>query len=147
MPPSIMARWKSRKRPLLSMTVRSSACWIVRTIGSRSALTRAALAGCAATRCFCRRKVEFMKLEKSPFLLWLVLLGVFWVVACCEAASPRTQNLFLIITDGFRWQEVFNGAEENLMTQENGGVKDVEAFRAQFWRPTPESRREALLPF
>src|SRR3989440_3445261 len=63
------------------------------------------------------------------------------------APSLKTQNVFLIISDGFRWQEVFNGAEAQLMTKEGGGVKDTNALRAQFWRDTPEARREALLPF
>ncbi len=60
---------------------------------------------------------------------------------------PKTQNVFLIISDGFRWQEVFSGAEADLMTKENGGVKDTNALRKAFWRDTPGARREALLPF
>src|SRR5881394_2443579 len=45
-------------------------------------------------------------------------------------ASPlKTQNIFLIISDGFRWQEVFDGADADLMTKENGGVKDTNALR------------------
>src|ERR1043166_10096487 len=63
------------------------------------------------------------------------------------AVSHRTQNVFLIISDGFRWQEVFAGAEQILLTTEYGGVKDTNALRARFWRETPEARREVLLPF
>jgi hypothetical protein len=64
-----------------------------------------------------------------------------------QAAPLKTQNVFLIISDGFRWQEVFNGAEADLMTKENGGVRDTNALRLAFWRATPQERREALLPF
>src|ERR1051326_4762150 len=64
-----------------------------------------------------------------------------------HAAQHRTQNVFLIISDGLRWQEVFSGAERALMTAENGGVKDTNALRARFWRDTPEARRDVLLPF
>ncbi len=78
-------------------------------------------------------------------------LGVaFAIVAAlpqANAASLKTQNVFLIISDGFRWQEVFNGAEADLMTKENGGVRNTNALRAEFWRDTPEARRQALLPF
>ena len=67
------------------------------------------------------------------------------------AAEPshKTENLFLITVDGFRWQEVFTGAEELLMNKQNGGVQDSDArqLRATFLRDTPEARREALLPF
>jgi hypothetical protein len=64
-----------------------------------------------------------------------------------NAASLKTRNVFLIISDGFRWQEVFNGAEDELMNEKEGGARDPKALRAQFWRDTPGARREALLPF
>ena len=63
------------------------------------------------------------------------------------SAEPKTENVILLMTDGLRWQEVFSGAEESLISAEAGGVKDVEGLRAKFWRDTPEARREALLPF
>jgi hypothetical protein len=63
-------------------------------------------------------------------------------------ASPahRTENVFLITVDGLRWQEVFTGAEEQLMTKEYG-VWDTNRLRTRFWRETPEERRRALMPF
>ena len=64
-----------------------------------------------------------------------------------QAASLKTQNVFLLISDGFRWQELFNGAEADLMTKENGAVQDTNALRSAFWRAAPQERREALLPF
>jgi hypothetical protein len=64
-----------------------------------------------------------------------------------QAASLKTENVFLIISDGFRWQEVFNGAEGNLLNKTNGGVADPDALKARFWRSTAEARRESLLPF
>lgn len=83
-------------------------------------------------------------------LHWIASLLVF-VSLCCSSAAParmsKTENVFLIISDGFRWQEVFNGAEAQLMTEKEGGVKDPNKLRAQFWRDTLEARREALLPF
>src|SRR6266511_3342940 len=81
-------------------------------------------------------------------VLLTVLVNTMVVVPALAAPpSLKTQNVFLIISDGFRWQEVFTGAEEILMTRENGGVADTNALRAQFWRHTPAERREALLPF
>ncbi len=73
-----------------------------------------------------------------------------WVGAATavSAAAPRaTENVILLMTDGLRWQEVFTGAEESLMTKEPGGVKDVDGLKAEFWRETPQERRTALLPF
>jgi len=81
-----------------------------------------------------------------------LLVGVLAGILFCHclgapAAEPRqTENVILLMTDGLRWQEVFAGAEESLMTAEPGGVKDVDALKRDFWRPTPEERREALMP-
>ena len=87
---------------------------------------------------------SFAALWLSAALIGLISLAL---LPRANAAPHKTQNVFLIISDGFRWQEVFSGAEEILMTKENGGVKDTNALRAQFWRDTPAERREALLPF
>jgi hypothetical protein len=59
----------------------------------------------------------------------------------------KTENVIFVTLDGLRWQEVFDGAEEALLTKENGGVKDVASSKELFWRDTPEARREALMPF
>ena len=63
------------------------------------------------------------------------------------ASAPQTTHIIFVMTDGLRWQEVFSGAEESLMTKENGGVKDVPALRKTYWRDTPEERRAVLMPF
>jgi hypothetical protein len=62
-------------------------------------------------------------------------------------SAHKTENVILVTIDGLRWQEVFNGAEESLLTKENGGVHDVAATKQAFWRDTPQARREALMPF
>jgi hypothetical protein len=62
-------------------------------------------------------------------------------------APPKTQNVVVIVTDGLRWQEVFRGAETALVSDKPGGVEDVPATKAAFWRPTAAERREVLLPF
>jgi len=78
----------------------------------------------------------------------VVVILLATILSSYAADLPRkTQNVFLIISDGFRWQEVFSGAEAALMTKTNGGVKDTNALHKAFWRDTPEARREALLPF
>jgi hypothetical protein len=65
-----------------------------------------------------------------------------------EPARRATQNVVLVTYDGLRWQEVFSGCDETLLNKDQGGgVRDVPALAARFWRDTPEERREALLPF
>jgi len=81
---------------------------------------------------------------KTTVFTALLLTG-----ACGFAvAKPahKTENVFLITVDGSRWQEVFTGAEEPLMTKDNG-VWDTNRLRARFWHETPGERRRALMPF
>lgn len=63
------------------------------------------------------------------------------------ATRPVTRNVLLVTTDGLRWQEVFRGADASLINEEHGGVVNPDSLRRQFWRETPEARREALMPF
>lgn len=65
-----------------------------------------------------------------------------------DALRPRrTENVILVMTDGFRWQEVFNGADDALMTRAAGLVADTLALRHDFGTGDPTARRRALLPF
>jgi len=62
-------------------------------------------------------------------------------------APQQAENVLLFTLDGLRWQEVFAGTDEALLTEEAGGVEDLDATREEFWRPTPEKSRSAVMPF
>jgi hypothetical protein len=64
-----------------------------------------------------------------------------------KAAPLKTRVVVLIVLDGLRWQEVFDGPEHDLMDEKYGGVDDVAMLRKEFWRDTPQEGREAVLPF
>ena len=74
------------------------------------------------------------------------LLAAHGLALGAEPAKRATENVILFMTDGLRWQEVFGGAEEALMNKDSG-VSDVEQCRSQYWRDTPEERRQTLMPF
>ncbi|MBL8851503.1 MAG: alkaline phosphatase family protein [Planctomycetaceae bacterium] len=78
----------------------------------------------------------------------LVLLAIGQVtVGAADPADRQTENVVLITFDGFRWQEMFTGADESFINKEFGGVREIEATRDAYWRPTAEERRATLLPF
>ena len=79
----------------------------------------------------------------------LLLVVAFIVALPLHAAELKTRNVLFISTDGLRWQEVFRGAEEALLTKENGGIAPaaLSAVRKKYWRATPEERRAVLMPF
>ena len=74
----------------------------------------------------------------------LILLSVLPLLAL--AKGKQDNRLIVITIDGLRWQEVFQGAEENIMT-DSKQVRDVKRCRETYWRATPEERRETLMPF
>lgn len=86
------------------------------------------------------------RLGQLTWLLIAVALGAPNRVRADEPAR-RTENVIVITLDGFRWQEVFGGADETLLDSRFGGVRDVDALKRRFWRPTAVERRAALLPF
>ena len=63
-----------------------------------------------------------------------------------SAKGGKDTRLVVITIDGLRWQEVFTGADENLLSDEEQ-VRDNELTRQTYWRSTPEERREVLMPF
>ncbi|MBL8823855.1 MAG: alkaline phosphatase family protein [Planctomycetia bacterium] len=81
-------------------------------------------------------------------LIGLVLmLASIHACAVAQNNTGKTENVIVITWDGFRWQEMFSGADEVLMDKQNGGVKDIPGLKNQFWREKAQERREALLPF
>jgi hypothetical protein len=59
---------------------------------------------------------------------------------------PDTENIFIITTDGFRWQEIFTGADKNLISDPRF-VQDTALMKDMFWDTTAELRRQKLMPF
>jgi hypothetical protein len=59
----------------------------------------------------------------------------------------KTNAVVLIVMDGFRWQEMFDGPDHALMNSKYGSVQDEKQLRKDFWRDTPEEGRAAMMPF
>jgi hypothetical protein len=78
-----------------------------------------------------------------------ILIILLFVSVFSEAnGQPRlkTENVILITLDGFRWQELFTGADSLLITNKTF-VKDPLALKNVFWAETSQERRELLMPF
>jgi len=74
---------------------------------------------------------------------FFLLAQVF--VSLAVFAQPKTENVILVTWDGYRWQDLYGGADKKWMTEKF--VKDVDGLKKQFDAPTPEARREKLMPF
>ena len=79
--------------------------------------------------------------------LWVaVVLAVG--LAGTAVAAPKTHTVVLIVSDGLRWQEIFTGAEADLLNDKEGGcwVSTAE-LRKRYWRDSADERRALLFPF
>ncbi len=79
-------------------------------------------------------------------LFVLPLLALAFPGATQAQPSPKTQNIFIITTDGFRWREVFDGADEALVSDAKY-VKDTALTKYLYWDSTTALRRKKLMPF
>ena len=77
-------------------------------------------------------------------LLLLASLGA----APLLAQQEQIHNVVLVTLDGVRTQEIFGGLDLDLLraSLDTQDVEDSAAYR-RFWAPTPEARRERLMPF
>ncbi|MBU2975069.1 sulfatase-like hydrolase/transferase [Zobellia sp. B3R18] len=61
-------------------------------------------------------------------------------------AQENDTKVVLITLDGLRWQELFSGADPLLVSNPTY-VHDTTALKNLFWKPSPQERRKALMPF
>jgi len=80
-------------------------------------------------------------------LSFATLLIVFARPAPAGEPSRKAENVIVVTLDGFRWQELFEGADESFMDAKQGGVRDVPGLKKRYLRDTAEARREVLMPF
>jgi hypothetical protein len=62
------------------------------------------------------------------------------------AQSLKTKNVILVTLDGFRWQELFSGADSTIMNSKSQ-VDDYAFTKAKFWDPDENTRRQKVMPF
>jgi hypothetical protein len=60
--------------------------------------------------------------------------------------NDTTTNIFIITIDGYRWQELFNGADSNIIVNKKY-TSDAETLTSIYGGNTIEERRKNLMPF
>jgi hypothetical protein len=79
---------------------------------------------------------------KNIFLL--LLSGASFINL--SAQQKKTENLIIITLDGFRWQEVFGGADDSLINNPEFSF-DTADLKKKYCAATTDERRKKLLPF
>jgi len=78
--------------------------------------------------------------------LLLSLFLCFFLNQLNAQSNPSAPNIFIITTDGFRWQEVFNGAD-SIIINNPAYVKDTALLKQMYWDNDVNERRKMLMPF
>lgn len=91
--------------------------------------------------------VRFASRLLAVLLVSLIPTGGLALAQAPSKPGLKTENVILITTDGLRWNEIFQGVDEPMISRIYGNISDTNAIRKWLWRDTPEARREALFPF
>lgn len=71
---------------------------------------------------------------------------LFFSLFCISLQAQKTENIVLITLDGLRWQEVFSGADPEILNNEHF-TENIKKTSEKFWDEDPIKRREVLMPF
>ena len=77
---------------------------------------------------------------KKIFLIALTLFSV-------SVFSQTVENIIIITTDGFRWQEVFTGMDSAIANNNKFKQGDSAGIFKKYWDNDPIQRGKKLLPF
>ncbi len=64
-----------------------------------------------------------------------------------QAFSQNAENIIIITTDGFRWQEVFMGMDSTIANNKKYNQGDSAEIFKKYWADNAIERRKKLLPF
>ncbi len=79
---------------------------------------------------------------KKIFFYFLIAAPLF----ISAQQKRQTENLVIVTLDGMRWQEIFNGADKELLTSKKF-TRDSAEMAEKYWTENNEERRKKLFPF
>lgn len=79
-------------------------------------------------------------MQKLIVLFFLLLSGVV-------QSQRQTENIIIITTDGFRWQEVFKGMDSAIANNSKYNQGDSNYIFSTYWGVDEKERRKKLMPF
>ena len=85
----------------------------------------------------------FPQILKNAFVLTAFATLVF---SQQGLSQHKTEHIFLITTDGFRWEEVFGGVDSVLLNNKEY-TKNKDRVKQTFWSDTASVSRKKIMPF
>ena len=68
----------------------------------------------------------------------------FVLISFLSQAQNKTENIIIITTDGFRWQEVFTGMDSAIANDKKFNQDDSIAIFKKYWAADPLERRKKI---
>ena len=78
-------------------------------------------------------------------IMRICVVGLLILLTGTSFGQQKTKNIIIITLDGYRWQELFQGADERILTNDKY-VKDTSVV-SRFGGQTEQERRQKLMPF
>ena len=75
------------------------------------------------------------------------LIFTFLLIVGFEVKAQRAENIIIITTDGFRWQEVFKGMDSAIANDTQYNQDDSSYIFENYWSDNEKERRKKLMPF
>lgn len=69
------------------------------------------------------------------------------ITTSCILQAQKIENIIIITTDGFRWQEVFTGMDSSLANDKKFNQGDSIYIFKKYWAENANERRSKLMPF
>lgn len=77
----------------------------------------------------------------------LTIVAIFIISGAAFAQQRKTKRLIIVTTDGYRWKEMFRGADSARLFGRRFFGMDSALKIGRFWANTQTGRREKLMPF
>lgn len=90
---------------------------------------------------------EMISLSTNKSAMKLLYLSLIILGFNLHAQKTKDLNVIVITTDGFRWQEVFNGMDSAIVKQKRFHHGDSAQIVTTYWASDEKERRAKLLPF
>ncbi len=76
-----------------------------------------------------------------------LFIGTALVFFSFQLPAQQAENLIIITTDGFRWQEVFGGMDKQIANDKNYNQGDSLYLFNKYWDEDASAKRKKLMPF
>jgi hypothetical protein len=92
---------------------------------------------------------NFLKSKKNKMITKKFFAVVLLIVCYCPVFSQKenSRKLIIVTFDGYRWKDVFRGADSALFFANEKGKRDSAELVNKYWDNDPVERRKKLMPF